>query len=150
MTSDRLSLESAYARTLLPVSRLWRQSADRALTGIGISASSGWALVQIGRLHDDVRQTDLARALDVTDASLVRLLDQMVAQGLVDRNPDEADRRVSRVRLTERGHALVSTIEDAFTALRAATLAGVSDADLASAVRVAEHLEARFARKRAL
>lgn len=148
MTDRRLDLEAAYARTLMPVARLWRQAADRALSGMGVSASSGWALVQVGRLGDDVRQTDLARELDVTAASLVRALDQMVAADLVDRHPDMADGRVSRVRLTAKGREQVTAIERVFTELRAEILAGISDADLATAVAVAGHLQTAFARKR--
>lgn len=127
---------------------MWRQAADRALSGMGLSASTGWALVQVGRMGDDVRQTDLARELDVTDASLVRSLDQMVASGLVERCKDRVDARVSRVRLTPYGRELLSTIEDAFTALRHDTLHDVSDDDLQTALSVAERLEARFVRRR--
>lgn len=148
MTSKRIDLERAYARTLMPLARLWRQAADRALNGMDVSASAGWALVQVGRLGDQVRQTDLARELDVTGASLVRVLDQVVAAGLADRHPDPVDGRVSRVRLTERGRGLVSQIEARFTELRRDMLADISDEDLARAVAVAESLEAGFLRKR--
>ena len=144
MTSSRARLESAYARTLMPLARLWRQAADHALSDMGVSASTGWALVQVGRLGDDVRQTDLASQLDVTQASLVRSIDQMTAAGLVERHRDPADARVSRIRLAERGRTLVTTIEDKFATLRHAMLDGVSDDDLATALRVAERLGARF------
>ncbi|MEG3175078.1 MarR family transcriptional regulator [Sphingomonas sp. RB3P16] len=148
MTSERSQAESAYARTLLPLARMWRHVADRALSEFGLSASGGWALVQVGRLGDDVRQTDLAAELDVSAASLVRVVDQLVAAQLVDRQRDEVDARVSRVRLTERGHALVEKIEAAFEALRHETLADIADDDLATALRVAEQLESRFSRRR--
>jgi len=144
MTSPRTVLESAYARTLLPLAKMWRQAADRALRDMNVSASTGWALIQVGRLGDDVRQTDLAAQLDVTQASLVRSIDQMTAAGLVERRRDLADARVSRIRLTDHGRALVTTIEAKFATLRAAMLDDVSDDDLATALRVAERLGARF------
>ncbi|MCK8456653.1 MarR family winged helix-turn-helix transcriptional regulator [Sphingomonas faeni] len=149
MTSSRAALESSYARTLLPLARLWRQAADRALSDMCVSASSGWALVQVGRLGDDVRQTDLATQLDVTQASLVRSIDHMTAAGLVERRRDPADARVSRIRLTDRGRTLVTTIEAKFTTLRHEMLEGVTDDDLATALRVAEQLGARFMADRA-
>ncbi|RZM36026.1 MAG: MarR family transcriptional regulator [Sphingomonas sp.] len=149
MTSPRAALESSYARTLLPLAKMWRQAADRALRDMNVSASTGWALVQVGRLGDDVRQTDLAQQLDVTQASLVRSIDQMTAAGLVERRRDPADARVSRIRLTEHGRALVTTIEAKFASLRAAMLDDVSDEDLATALRVAERLGARFMADRA-
>jgi MarR family transcriptional regulator for hemolysin len=149
MTSPRATLESAYARTLLPLARMWRQAADRALSDMSVSASVGWALVQVGRLGDDVRQTDLANELDVTGASLVRSIDQMVAADLVERRRDPADARVSRIRLTAHGRALVTTIEAKFGKLRHAMLEDVPDEDLATALRVAEQLGARFMADRA-
>ncbi|WP_082444263.1 MarR family winged helix-turn-helix transcriptional regulator [Sphingomonas sp. Leaf242] len=149
MTSARARLEASYARTLMPLARLWRQAADRALSDMCVSASTGWALVQVGRLGDDVRQTDLASELDVTQASLVRSIDQMTAAGLVERHRDPDDARVSRIRLTDRGRTLVTTIESKFATLRHAMLDGVSDDDLAIALRVAERLGARFQADRA-
>lgn len=149
MTYPRAVLESSYARTLLPLARMWRQAADRALSDMNVSASIGWALVQVGRLGDDVRQTDLANQLDVTQASLVRSIDQMSAARLVERCRDPADARVSRIRLTEHGRALVTTIEAKFASLRGAMLDDVSDQDLATALRVAEQLGARFMADRA-
>ncbi|RXD04032.1 MarR family transcriptional regulator [Sphingomonas sp. UV9] len=133
----------------MPLARLWRQAADRALSDMCVSASTGWALVQVGRLGDDVRQTDLANELDVTQASLVRSIDQMTAAGLVERHRDSADARVSRIRLTDRGRTLVTTIETKFATLRHEMLDGVSDDDLATALRVADRLGARFQADRA-
>lgn len=148
MMSKRSEAESAYARTLLPLARLWRQAADRALSGMGLSASGGWAIVQVGRMGDDVRQTDLAAELDVSAASLVRIVDQLAAAGLVDRQRDPVDARVSRIRLTEHGQTLVAKIEHVFEGLRHETLAEISDQDLATALRVAEQLETRFTKRR--
>ena len=144
MTSSRAILESSYARTLLPLAKMWRRAADRALRDMAVSASIGWTLVQVGRLGDDVRQTDLANELDVTQASLVRSIDQMSAANLVERRRDPADARVSRIRLTDHGRALVTTIEAKFASLRAGMLDDVSDDDLTTALHVAERLGARF------
>ena len=150
MVSKRFDLEADYARTLLPLARMWRQAADRALTGLGVSASAGWALVQVGRMGDDVGQTDLAAQLDITGASLVRLLDQMTTLDLVGRKRDPVDARVSRVRLTDKGRSLALRIEQELTQLRRDMLAGISDTDLAIALGVAERLGDRFSRKRGL
>ncbi|PTQ60260.1 MarR family transcriptional regulator [Sphingomonas aurantiaca] len=149
MTSPRRSLESSYARTLLPLAKMWRRAADRALSDMNVSASIGWALVQVSRLGDDIRQTDLASELDVTQASLVRSIDQMTAAGLVERHRDPADARVSRIRLTAHGRTLVTTIEAKFGTLRHEMLEGVSDEDLGVALRVAQQLAARFVADRA-
>lgn len=144
MTSKRNEVESAYARTILPLARQWRQAADRALSDAGVSASSGWAIVQLGRLGDDARQTDLARELDVTGASLVRVVDQLVAKDLAFRRADPVDGRVTRVNLTDKGLELVLVIEKRLAGLRQEMMAGVTDRELAIALTVAERLAATF------
>jgi MarR family transcriptional regulator for hemolysin len=148
MKSSRPVLEAAYARTLLPLARMWRQAADEAMREVALSGSIGWTLVQVGRLNDDVRQTDLAADLDIAAASLVRLLDQMEAAGLVERHPDPDDARVKRVRLTRHGAALVGTIEERFRALRQAMLADISDDELTTTLSVAQRLATRFEQER--
>lgn len=143
---QRYTVEAAYVRTLLPLGRSWRQAADRALANLDISASCGWALVQAGRLGDNVRQTDLARELDITAPSLVRLLDQLASTGMIERVPDVSDRRVSRIQLTVSGQAMLKTIEAVLADLRRAILDGLSDTELAAALRVSQHIEKRIAR----
>jgi MarR family transcriptional regulator for hemolysin len=145
MESERYTLEAAYARALLPLARRWRQFADRSMSEMGVSAASGWALVQVGRLGDDVRQSDLAAELDVTAPSLVRIVDQLAEAGFVERRRDPVDARVSRVRLTPGGRSLATRIESSFGSLRQDMLSDVSDDDLVTALRVAAQLEARFA-----
>lgn len=144
----RSSLEANYARTLLPLGRSWRQAADRALANLDVSAACGWALIQVGRLGDDVRQTDLAQELDITSPSLVRLLDQLATAGMIQRVADGADRRVSRVRLTAPGRVLLETIEGVLADLRRDILAGISDIELANALTVARHVEKIVSRPR--
>jgi MarR family transcriptional regulator for hemolysin len=148
MTSKRYQLESRYARTILPLARQWRRAADHALSEAGVSAASGWAIVQLGRLGDGARQTDLARELEVTGASLVRVVDQLVAAALVDRHPDPVDGRVTRVSLTERGLEMVAIIENVLAGLRQDMLMGISDKELAIALDVAERLAVSFSQTR--
>jgi MarR family transcriptional regulator for hemolysin len=148
MESERYGLEAAYARVLLPLARRWRQFADRSMSEMGMSAASGWALVQVGRLGDDVRQSDLAAELDVTAPSLVRVVDQLAEAGFVERRRDPVDARVSRVTLTTEGRSLATRMEASFGTLRREMLSGVSDEDLVTALRVAAELEARFAQPR--
>lgn len=148
MKQTRPALEAAYARTLLPLARNWRQAADRALANLDVSAACGWALIQVDRLGDDVRQTDLARELDITQPSLVRLIDQLAVAAMVERRVDSADGRVSRIRLTERGRTQASVIENALAGVRSELLAGLSDTDLAAALTVARHVETAIGRPR--
>lgn len=49
---------------------------------------------------------ELSRLLLVTSGNLTGIVDRLEEQGLVERRPDEKDRRVIRVALTEKGRRL--------------------------------------------
>jgi DNA-binding MarR family transcriptional regulator len=53
-----------------------------------------------------VRVSELARELDVSRQAVHKLLDGLQHDGLVDRHPDDRDRRAQLVGLTARGRAL--------------------------------------------
>lgn len=57
--------------------------------------------------HPDVTQKELAEALGVIPASLSEVLMKLERKGLVERKKDEIDRRMVRVRLTDRGEKAV-------------------------------------------
>jgi len=145
MIESRHELEASFGRRVLPLARRWRSAADRALASAGLSNSAGWALLHIGRLGDDVRQSDLVAELDMQGASVVRVLDQLEAAQLVSRVADPADRRSNRLRLTEAGSTLAVRIEDALFALRRDLMEGISDEELAVAAAVMEKIDARTA-----
>ena len=144
MKSDRYRLEASFGRRILPLSRRWRAAADRALLDCGVSSAAGWALLHVGRLGDDVRQSELVAELDMQGASVVRVLDQLETAALLTRTADPADRRTNRLRLTEAGHELVGRIEEALGALRRDLMEGVPDSALAVAEGVLELIDQRM------
>ncbi|MBE6753185.1 MAG: MarR family transcriptional regulator [Ruminococcaceae bacterium] len=56
--------------------------------------------------NDGVTSRELAELLDIRPSSLTELLGRLEGKGLVSRTPDENDRRVVRVSLTEEGRKL--------------------------------------------
>jgi MarR family transcriptional regulator, transcriptional regulator for hemolysin len=148
MKSDRIAMEAIFGREILPLARRWRAEADRAVADLGLSHASGWALLQVGRLGDAVRQSDLAAELDMQGPSLVRLIDKLEADALIARRLDEADRRVNRIHLTEAGAALVDRIEQALRRIRHEMLDGIDDDALNVATRVLLRISQRIAERR--
>jgi len=146
--ADRHSLERALATRMNPASRAWQRLADATLASLDISNSTGWALVYLQRLGEETRQADLARAIGVTEASLVRTLHALEDAGLVQRVVDENDRRANRLRLTNSGVSLALRIDTRLATLRSELLDGVSDAALETTLQVLEHLAARLAEQR--
>lgn len=133
--------------TALPIlQRGYRSAADRAMVHIGLSQAMAWPLVMAGRLGSGVRPGVLAEVLAVEGPSLVRQLDQLVENGLVERREDAVDRRAKTIHLTPAGNRARAKIEAALDTLREGLFEGVSDDDMAACLRVFETLQARLDR----
>ncbi|WP_336971637.1 MarR family winged helix-turn-helix transcriptional regulator [Sphingobium aromaticiconvertens] len=145
---NRKGLERTLATRLNPVSRAWQQLADQALSQLGVSNSTGWCMVWLNRLGEDVRQADLARAIGITEASLVRILHQLEASDLVLRQASPDDRRVNHLLLTSKGQALAGEIEETLVNLREDLLTGLPSQDIAATLRVLDHLAGAMAERR--
>ncbi len=115
------------------------------MTGLGLSDALALPVVLLGRRPDGVRQNVLADELGVEGPSLVRLLDKLVKDGLVERWEDPSDRRAKTVHLTQAGRAHSERASEALDAFRANLLEGVSTADIQACLRVFEQMEARLA-----
>lgn len=140
--TQRLSQERTLAARLLRLARTYRREVNRALAAHGLSDARALPVLHIARLGEGVRQGVVAEELGVEGPSLVRILDQLAAAHLVERRDDPTDGRAKTLHLTDEGRALAAVIERAVDALRSELLAGVSDADLAAAVRVMTLFEA--------
>lgn len=134
------SLRFSFTSHLLLAGKQWRQIAQGALTGYGISIASASPLLFIRRLGQGVRQVELAEYVGLEGASLVRLLDQLCAAGLVLREVDASDRRANALRLTEAGDALAEKLEVELSELRAKVFAGISREDFEAVARVFDAL----------
>ena len=121
---------------LQSVARVWRAATDTAFAAYGLSFSTGMALIYVHRLGGSMRQGELARCMGIEGPSLVRLLDQLVAAGLVLRRDDALDRRGKHVDITAAGAALMQGLEPCLEQVRGRMLAGVSAADLTATLRV--------------
>jgi DNA-binding MarR family transcriptional regulator len=56
--------------------------------------------------------SDISEQMGITKAAASQLVEQMVRLGLLDRIPDPIDRRIKRLALTPKGHALAEKLVD--------------------------------------
>jgi MarR family transcriptional regulator for hemolysin len=133
---------------MAPVARAWRQLADTILAEFGVSNSAAWCLIHIDRLGGEVRQNDLAESLDISQPSLVRTLDQVQANGLVQRAQHPDDKRSNIISLTPNGQELVGQIEQKLDALRIELLDNVPDGAIEVTVWLLDLLSLRISEKR--
>jgi DNA-binding MarR family transcriptional regulator len=92
--------------------------------GVGIGQ---WAVLMFLWARDGMSQAELARVVAIEPPTMVRTIDRMVRDGLVTRDRDPDDARVSRIRLTNRGRALPNELVPRAVAVNARTLGGVSE-----------------------
>ena len=137
-----------FTAALLQAGRLWRRAADEIVLVHGLSEATALPLLLIGRTDGDPRQSALAEAAGIEGPTLVRLLDQLCAAGLVQRREDPLDRRAKVLTLTKTGLLLVKKVEAELAALRETVFAGVSAGDLEACLRVFGALQAYTAATR--
>lgn len=137
-------LQQAVTHALLTTGRHWRRAANTVAEAHGLSDATAHPLIIIGRMAEAPRQNVLADAVGIEGPSLVRLIDQLAAAGLVVRREDPSDRRAKVIALTASGRAMVARIETELATLRARLFAEISAADLEASLRVFAALQAHI------
>src|SRR3954449_9906348 len=95
------------ARTARSVS----QEFERAMAEAGGSASA-WQVLLLVRSGQWDTQSNLAKAMGVTGATMTHHLSALEAQGLVRRWRDESNKRVQQVELTDAGIELFDRLRE--------------------------------------
>jgi MarR family transcriptional regulator, organic hydroperoxide resistance regulator len=85
---------------------------------------------------------DLAKAAELSPASVSAMLDHLERDGIVERSRSDSDRRVVVVSLTESGRALLAEKRERWRARGREALAGVSEKDLHAAADVMRRMAA--------
>jgi len=138
------NLRLAVSSTLVLAARKWRRTSNGVLTAYNVSEACSTPLLTASRLGEAVRQVTLAEHIGIEGPSLVRLLDQLCAAGLVRRDEDPDDRRAKTISLTDEGRAVTDRMEEDLRALRERVLKNVSRADLEATLRVLNAFNAAF------
>ncbi|WP_083900805.1 MarR family winged helix-turn-helix transcriptional regulator [Azospirillum sp. B4] len=126
----------AFGLTLCHLARRWRREADAVLKTYGQSEATALPLVVLARLGDGMRQGELADHVGVEGPSLVRLVDMLEKDGLLERRSDPRDRRVKTLHLTVEGRALAGRLDDVLDGMRQRLLAEVTREQLETALTV--------------
>jgi DNA-binding MarR family transcriptional regulator len=91
---------------------------------------SMWEYIVLSQLARGAAETQLAlaEAIGYDKTRLIGLLDKLQAEGLIAREPDPADRRARRVRLTEAGRGRHAAVRADIRAMEERFLAGLTGA----------------------
>ena len=144
--SDFAELLRVFTADMVIAGRLWRKLARETLARHGVAEAGAAPLLWIGRLGGKVRQNVLAEYCGMEGASLVRILDELQALGLVVRVPDATDRRANLLDLTEAGQAKRTEIEADLAAFRLQTFEGIPAEDIEAALKLFNVIKAAAGR----
>ena len=126
------------------VARLWRAEIDRRLAAFGLTESRWLTLLHLSRLAGAATQRELAEAVGVRGPTLVRTLDRLEAEGLIERRTEAGDRRTKSVHLRADAVPVLERIETTAAAVRAEILSGMSHAEVTTCLRVFEKIAAKL------
>lgn len=118
--------EQLAARLRVAVARLHRRLRQESVAGLTPTQVS--ALTSVSRLGTPTLG-EVAAAEMVQPPTMTRVLGGLEEAGLVDRHPDPADRRVSRVALTAEGAAVLHRARTLKTAYLVRQLTRLDDQD---------------------
>ena len=124
---DPAALQPNIGATLYDVARLFRRRFERRArqTGLPITRQQARALLHIAR-NEGLSQAAVATMLDIEPIALVRMLDRLHEEGLVDRRAHPTDRRVRTLWLTPLAWAVIDRVLALNTEVREEACAGLT------------------------
>jgi MarR family transcriptional regulator for hemolysin len=146
MLRSRAFIHAEFGFLILRLGRLWRREVDQAVAAHGLSQATAVPLIVLSRRGKCVRQGVLANELGIEGPSLVRLIDLLQAEGLVERREDATDRRAKTLHLTPLGERRAGEVDRVLRRVRAHLLKSVSIDDLAMTFETLQKIEQRAGR----
>ena len=91
------------------VARLLRTVFDRRVRKLGLTRAQWMAVTRLHR-RPGLSQSEVADLLEIEKATACRLLDRLETKKWIERQPDEKDRRIKRIYLTNRANQVHASI----------------------------------------
>jgi MarR family transcriptional regulator, transcriptional regulator for hemolysin len=124
---------------LYDLTRLYARRFEQHAREISLTLTQCRALVYLSR-SEGICQARLAELASIEPMMMVRILDRMEAERLLERRPDPADRRARCLYLTSRAGPMLQIIDRLAAKTRAEVLAGLGKAERESLLHMIEHL----------
>lgn len=118
------------------VTRRWRKLLDERLKDLGVTQTRWTTMVYLQQGGEGLTQRELASLMAIENPTLVRLLDSLEQQDLIERRACPNDRRARRLHLTDGGRDFMEVLTARADELRDGMLDGVSDDDIEVALKV--------------
>ena len=123
---------------LKDVSRRYVARFERHAAEVSLTLMQCKVLLHLSK-NEGASQVRLCELTDVEPMMMVRILDRMEADKLLERRPHPADRRARRLYLTRKAAPILQEIDRISEVTRNEIFAGVSKADREAFLKVLEH-----------
>ena len=133
-------LRFRFTSRLREAMRIMRVMLEEELRSEGLTRALWEALLVIILSGATSTQKSLAQRLRIEGATLVRLLDTLEVEQLIERVPGVEDRRAKTIRPTRKGTALAKRLVGRTNDMRATYLANWSEADLEAGIALLSRL----------
>lgn len=149
MTQDTRPPRFRFGLRFAMLARAWRRTLDTHLAQAGLTDATWVPLVHLSISGDGISQKTLAHLVGVDGSSLVRVIDILSREGLVERRPDANDGRARLIHLTAQGKRRVAKIQAELETAEAEMLCDIGDDEIETMLDGLERIEARVKRMQA-
>jgi MarR family transcriptional regulator for hemolysin len=123
-------------RALVVAARRWRKLANDRLKPLQQTMARWETLYLVAYSGEELNQSELARLIGVQGPTMVRMLDSLSREGLIERQQSHHDLRVTINRITDEGRRVISDIMGITNELRSQVLADVDADELKTTIKV--------------
>lgn len=138
-------MDRNFAFSVAETAQALRRDFDRRAATLGVTRAQWRVLARLGR-EDGLRQVALADALDVEPITLCRMIDRLSDAGLVERRPDEDDRRAWRIHLTPKAIPIIEKLRILAESFLEDALEGVPEEEQAKVTDILARIRLNLAR----
>ncbi|WP_404712940.1 MarR family winged helix-turn-helix transcriptional regulator [Sphingomonas sp. MMS24-J13] len=131
-------------RAMVVAARRWRKLANERVKAVGQTMARWETLFLVAFADVDLTQSELARLISVEGPTMVRMLDVLARDGLIERSQSESDRRVTINRITPAGLQVIAQIMGVTNNLRRELLSDIDPERLAICVDVLNQILGRL------
>lgn len=137
-------LKRDIALKLAIVSRKMRRHFDKAVSELGVTRSQ-WSVIAVVAGLPGTTQRVIAEKLEISEPSAGRLVDRLLADGMVERRAKEDDRRAHAIFLTDKGNELTQGLARIAEASEKTAFSGMGEAELWQMLGLLERIDANLA-----
>ena len=121
--------QEGFFRLIYDVHLTVMRTFNRRVKHLGLTRPQ-WEVITVLRMINGATQTEIADRMEMGRSPLGKIIDKLEALEFVERRPDEDDRRINRVFLTEKFTPMLAPMREVARDIEAIAFAGMSEDEI--------------------